>query len=138
MAFLRRIEVRQLLAALLILSMLTVVTYVTYLLSESCRLNEDASLPAEAVISVSQLRSLSHVAIFLLVGFLVGPWQGGSTRLAWMYILIGGLSIEIIQSLGFCERDWLEWLDGLLDLGMDALGGWIGIWLARRYGQKGA
>ncbi len=79
-----------------------------------------------------------HLFLFGTVAFLVGPWQGGSTSLAWSYVLIGGIVMETAQTIiGGSDNTQAELISSILfDLLVNGIGGWIGIQAAFRFERQ--
>ncbi|MBZ0310469.1 MAG: hypothetical protein K8I82_30690 [Anaerolineae bacterium] len=79
-----------------------------------------------------------HLLLFGIIAFLVGPWQGGSTTLAWSYVLVGSLLMETAQTLiGAWDDTLTELISSIVfDLLVNGVGGWIGIQAALQFERQ--
>ena len=134
MTFLTSLTVRKVVAAAITILAIFTAGYINAVSRATCSL-ADTTLPLKEIIAIDDFRTLMHVLVFGSVGFLVGPWgrERGSIRLIVLYVILGGLGIEIAQATFACDRGWKQLLDAGLDFCMDILGGWLGLLLARRY-----
>jgi hypothetical protein len=98
---------------------------------------QDDSLPRwlEFLLELELAHIVTHMIIFMVVGLMLGNWNGGSQLLAWQYIVAGAVVMEAIQVIAGATYPSLPaWIWGIgWDLFLDGIGGWLGIWAV---GQK--
>lgn len=78
---------------------------------------------------------VTHLALFSLVAFLVGPWGAGNRTLAWQYVIWGSLLMELTQLIIGSSDDTVgSWVSStVFDFCVNAIAGWGGIWLSVKF-----
>jgi hypothetical protein len=93
----------------------------------------DGILPKwlEFLVELEIAHIIVHTVIFGMVALLLGGWGRGSRQLAWRYIIVGAVIMEVFQVILGIPHDSLPalvWGVGV-DLVVDGVAGWLGLWM---------